>query len=226
MVGSMKPMVALIGVFFLLAFPPATEAQSRAQASKSAPPKLYRWTDAQGKVHYTDSLPADALNQERQEYSRKGLLVNQVERTPTPEEKASQAAAAALAQDQTEQTLAREREAQALQASYPSAEAISNDYRQRAQQLGAQIVALESIISEQQKMLLSKLQFASDAELQGKKVGASLALQIQNTHKTLAQHRATVAQLQAQREALGLEEQRTKEQWRALQSSASPLQSR
>lgn len=229
MVGLMKPMAALLGVFLLLSFAPATEAQPRpnrsSSAPKSAPPKLYRWTDAQGKVHYTDSLPAEALNQGRQEYSRKGLLVQQVERPPTAEELASQATAAALAQEQTEQTLAKEREAQALRAAYPSLEAIGNDYRQRAQQLGAQIVSMESAIAEQRKVLLSKLQLASDAELQGKKVGAPLALQIQTTHKTIAQHRATVVQLQAQREALVLEEQHTKEQWKALQTT-NPPQSR
>ncbi len=40
-----------------------------AQEKKPEGPKLYRWVDKQGKVHYDDALPPEAVNQARREYS-------------------------------------------------------------------------------------------------------------------------------------------------------------
>jgi hypothetical protein len=40
---------------------------------------LYKWTDANGHVHYSDQLPADALDRERFELNRQGLTVRKTE---------------------------------------------------------------------------------------------------------------------------------------------------
>src|SRR4249919_1034157 len=60
--------------------------------------KLYRWVDKQGKVHYDDALPAEAVDQARQEFSAKtGTATGSVDRALTPEERAQQEAAARAA---------------------------------------------------------------------------------------------------------------------------------
>jgi len=40
---------------------------------------LYKWTDEQGRVHYSDQLPPDAVNRERFELNRQGLTVRKTE---------------------------------------------------------------------------------------------------------------------------------------------------
>ena len=59
-------------------------AQPRAEAEK----KLYRWVDATGKVHYTDALPPEVVNQAREELSaRTGLVRAEIGRALTEEER-------------------------------------------------------------------------------------------------------------------------------------------
>src|SRR5690349_1729581 len=60
--------------------------------------KLYRWVDKEGKVHYDDALPPEAVNQARTEFNAKsGLQTGQVDRALTEAERAQQAQAAAEA---------------------------------------------------------------------------------------------------------------------------------
>src|SRR5690348_14129068 len=56
--------------------------------------KLYRWVDKDGKVHFDDALPPEAVNQARQEFSSKtGTQTGAVDRALTPEELAQKEAA-------------------------------------------------------------------------------------------------------------------------------------
>ena len=57
--------------------------------------KLYRWTDKDGKEHYSDTLPSEAIDAAREELNKtSGSTVGQVERALTPEERATLAASA------------------------------------------------------------------------------------------------------------------------------------
>ena len=40
---------------------------------------LYKWTDERGEVHYSDKLPADAVNRARVELSRQGMTIRKTE---------------------------------------------------------------------------------------------------------------------------------------------------
>lgn len=40
---------------------------------------LYKWTDERGRVHYTDQLPAEAMNRERVELNRQGMPVKKAQ---------------------------------------------------------------------------------------------------------------------------------------------------
>ena len=63
--------------------------------------KLYRWVDADGKVHYTDKLPPSQVNKARTELNKRGIQVRQVDRAKTAEE---------LAQEKELKRLIKERE--------------------------------------------------------------------------------------------------------------------
>ncbi len=55
--------------------------------SASAKPKLYRWVDEQGNVHYSDRVPPDQVKHARDELNDSGVVVDQVNREMTPEER-------------------------------------------------------------------------------------------------------------------------------------------
>ena len=48
--------------------------------------QMYRWTDEEGRVHYSDSPPPEAARQERQILDERGLRRGVLERPRTPEE--------------------------------------------------------------------------------------------------------------------------------------------
>ncbi|HEX5057565.1 MAG TPA: DUF4124 domain-containing protein [Gammaproteobacteria bacterium] len=60
--------------------------------------KLYKWTDEEGNVHYSDKLPPEAVEQAHQELNSQGLATKKVSREKTKEEKAMEEAAAAAAE--------------------------------------------------------------------------------------------------------------------------------
>ncbi len=57
---------------------------------QTAAARLYRWVDADGKVHYTDSLPPDQVRRGHDELDRRGITVRRVERAKTAEEIAAE----------------------------------------------------------------------------------------------------------------------------------------
>jgi len=62
-------------------------AASAAQAQDKK--KLYRWVDKQGKVHYDDALPPEAVDQARREFNASnGNSAGSVDRALTAEERA------------------------------------------------------------------------------------------------------------------------------------------
>jgi outer membrane murein-binding lipoprotein Lpp len=76
----------------------ATLVAGAVSAQSKGGPKLYRWVDKDGKVHYDDALPPEAVNQARTEFSAKtGSVAGQVERALTPEVRAALDAAARAA---------------------------------------------------------------------------------------------------------------------------------
>lgn len=76
--------------------------------------QLYRWTDEDGQVHYSDSLPPERAPDKRREFSRAGSMVRDVERAPTESEiRALEEARQAAAKAQAEQA-----EQRRLQAKY------------------------------------------------------------------------------------------------------------
>lgn len=56
---------------------------------------IYKWKDAQGEVHYSNTLPAQAAGYANIELDKHGLVVKQKSAAPTPEQRASEAAAQA-----------------------------------------------------------------------------------------------------------------------------------
>ncbi len=95
-------------------------------------PKLYRWVDKEGKIHYDQALPPEAVNEARREFNPKtGAAIGSVDRALTPEERAQQAqaeqaaiAAAAAANEQ-------KRQEEIMMASYETEAELRRAYGER-----------------------------------------------------------------------------------------------
>ena len=50
--------------------------------------KLYKWTDASGKVHYTDKMPVEASGRASEELNKQGTVVRRTEAPLSAEQRA------------------------------------------------------------------------------------------------------------------------------------------
>lgn len=81
-------------------------------AEPTAASKLYKWTDAQGQVHYSDRLPPDAAAREREVKSNRGITLERVDAAKTQ----AQLDQERQAREQEEARLRAESETQRKQA--------------------------------------------------------------------------------------------------------------
>lgn len=160
-----RPILVLASLCLLaLALSPQAQAQR----------KLYRWTDAQGKVHYTDSLPAEAVNDRQEELNRLGMAVKTTERARTPEEQA----AWEVEQERLAETR-REAEHRAkmdavLIGSYPTEADLARSYQERFDLVEQSVESARVGIRSQQKSLSELLDHAADLERNNKPVPAAI----------------------------------------------------
>ena len=134
-------------------------------------PKLYRWVDKQGKVHYDQALPPEAVDQARREFNAKtGNATGSVDRALTPEERAQQAAAAQAALAAGAAAGEQKRQEDIMMASYATEADLTRTYNERIALLKLTKEATELSIKSLSENLATILAQASDAELGKRKV--------------------------------------------------------
>lgn len=141
----------------------ALTAGLHAQAQKGSSYR-YRWKDASGLPHYSDSLTSDALKYGYDLVNDRGLVVQHVERQLNPEERA--AAQKAAEQQAADQRAAQERarvDAQML-AAYPTEEEYATSLKQGLDNLNQQISTTRINLRSQEKALTDLLTRAGDLE--------------------------------------------------------------
>jgi hypothetical protein len=146
-------------------------ATSVAAQHKPQGPKLYRWVDKQGKVHYDDALPPEAVNQARREYnSRTGTSVGSVDRALTDEERAALAAQAAAAAEAASAENERKHQEDIMMASYETELDMRRAYGERIGLLSTTIESTDISIRNLGDNLQTILGQASDTELDNRRV--------------------------------------------------------
>jgi hypothetical protein len=66
--------------------------------------RMYKWTDEEGNVHYSDKLPPDVVEKEHKELNTQGLTTRSVNREKTQAERMEEDAAAAAAESERKRT--------------------------------------------------------------------------------------------------------------------------
>ena len=189
--------------------------------AQSDGPKLYRWVDKEGKVHFDDALPPEVLDQARDEFSPKtGNRVGTVPRALTTEERAKLAADQAAAAQAAAAANDQARMETVMLASYETEADLARAYNARINLLKMTLQSTQISIESLQSNLGDQLASASDTELDHHKV---FPIRIQ---KIAALHRELVSQL-AFREihkkdfvALNDEFMRMRARYRELRGSA------
>ncbi|HET9680198.1 MAG TPA: DUF4124 domain-containing protein [Gammaproteobacteria bacterium] len=79
---------------------------------------LYKWTDDEGRVHYTDTPPPEAANEEREVLNERGLTIEVLPAEKTPEQLAAEQRARELAAKQAALAAEQAKRDHALMATY------------------------------------------------------------------------------------------------------------
>ncbi len=154
--------------------------------------KLYKWVDKNGNVHYSDSVPPEALDKKREEMSESGLVVNTVDRAPTPEEKAlldkKKAEDAALAVVEAE----RDRQEELMMAAYTSEKDVLRARDQKIEMINRQIESYEASMKSLQGSLTQLTARAAESQRAGRPVSEALTAQIAESKKSVQQQEAAI----------------------------------
>lgn len=203
------PLLATALTFALLTLSPEADAQR----------KLYRWTDKDGKVHYTDSLPADAVNDKQEELNRMGMSVKTTERARTPEEQAAwEAEEARLAQERK----AAEEQAKmdtALTSSYLTEADLERAYAERFDLLEQGLESARIGIRSHEKSLADLLEHAANLERNGKPVPPSINDAITQTRNQINEQRVFLERREKENTTLRAEYEALLARYRELKAA-------
>lgn len=159
----------------------------------------YQWQDAQGLVHFSDSLTQEAIQGGYSVIDDRGIVVARVARPPTAEERA--AAAKQAEQDAAKQRAARQRansEAQMLNA-YPTEAAYRTFQKQSLETIDQQIHTTQLNLRSQEDALTTLLNRAGELERAKEKVPPFLVESIAKQRDVITAQRATLQRQQAMR---------------------------
>lgn len=180
--------------------------------------KLYRWVDAEGKVHYTDTLPPEAVDQARDEINSSGVTVNRVERALTEEERAAKRIADAEAERQANLKAEQDKMDAALMGSYATEADLARAYRERFDLLDQSLEAARVGIRSQEKSLEDQLAHAASLERGGKPVPATVQSSIAAARKQVEDQREYLRRRETELQNLQAEYDRILQRYRLLKA--------
>lgn len=179
---------------------------------------LYRWVDSTGKVHYTDALPAEAVNRARAELSvRTGLVRAEIGRALTPEERRALEAEAAASAEARSRLENLRRADEAKVSSFRSEDDLRAAYRERKLAIDETLESLEAALDSQRGSLHQQLGVAGDAELARRPVAPNTLATITALRRELANQEQARIERAAEKQVLSEEMERLVELFRQRQ---------
>jgi len=151
-------------LFILTAAALFASAAANAQTPTSGSGIRYKWHDGQGKVHFSDSLTADAMKYGFDAVNDQGLVIQHVARQLTPEERA--AANQLATENAKKQRIEQDRinaDAQMLEA-YPDEKTYKISQQQALDTVDQQLHTTQLNLKTQEKALTDLLGRAAEIE--------------------------------------------------------------
>lgn len=193
-----------------------------AAAMPATAQKLYRWTDKDGNVHYTDQLPPEAARDQREELNKQGMTVNRTERALTPEEQAARAVENAKLAEQQRLDEEKAKMDAVLVGSYPAEADLQRSYKERFDLIEQSLESARVSIRSQEKSLADMLAHAADLERNGKPVNQTVIDSITQTRAQVAEQRGYLARRETEGAALRAEFNALVKRYRELKGEPDP----
>lgn len=162
----------------------------------------YRWVDASGLPHFSDSLTDDAVKYGYDIINKEGLVVTHVGRQLSPAERV--AAQKQAAEEAAQQRAIEERKRTDMQLlnTYPDEDALKAQQQQVLESLDEQMATTRVNLHSQDGALTDLLSRAADAERAKQPVQKFLVDQIATQRNVVANERALLERQKANRDAM------------------------
>jgi hypothetical protein len=169
--------------------------------------KLYKWVDADGVVHYSETIPPEYANRDRDVLNDQGVRVASEEGEVTPEERAEQERLAAIAESERVARLDVARRDRMLLETYSSVDEIKDLRDRRLELLASQIKVNEIYLGNLRKRLVTLQEEASNYKPYTTKPDApqipeNIAAEMSRTVELIKVYETTLASTRASQEAL------------------------
>jgi hypothetical protein len=194
--------VAAAALSFVAVLP---EARAQAQAGGK---KMYKWTDQQGNVHYSDQIPPEAKEYARERYSDRGVSVERVDRAQTPEEIAAARAAEDKAIAEAKAAEERRKKDEALLNSYANEEDLVRAYNQRVDLLNQTVEARRIEIGAREQGLANLVAQAADMERRGQAVSDAIKQMIAGERTEIERQKQFLKDKEGEKEAARVDYER------------------
>lgn len=160
----------------------------------------YKWTDAEGNLHYSDVLPAEAVKYGYEIVSPQGVIVKHVDRAKTADERTAAKAEIAKAKAAKDAEETRVRTDQQMLAAYPTEEDLKRAQHQQSEMLETNLTSARISLQSQEKSLAEILGHAAELDSSGKSVPPALAKRIADTRKQVEDQRAYILRKENERD--------------------------
>ncbi|HSG66515.1 MAG TPA: DUF4124 domain-containing protein [Gammaproteobacteria bacterium] len=194
---------------------------SLAHGQQRAQPRLYRWVDDQGVVHYGDRIPPEYADRDRDLLNTQGVAVGSQEGVVTAEERAEVERLAAIEEAARQARAETARRDQVLLDTYLSVAEIEHLRDRRLELLAAQIKVTEHYLSNLRKRMARLQQEASGYKPYSDNPDApdvpeALGLELSRTIASISLYEQTLAHSRSEQQQLTTAFERDIERFREL----------
>lgn len=179
----------------------------------------YKWTDAEGHLHFDDALPIEALKFGYDVISPSGLTIKHIDRVKTPEERKADEKVREVAAKQEHARQVQEKADQQLLIAYPTESDLVASQQAQFDMLNQNIQGTQISQESQEKSLTEMLEHAADLERTGKPVSAALSSQIEVLRKNVEQQKAYIATKQQEKANAAIKFAEQIKHYREMQAS-------
>ncbi|MGH8307490.1 MAG: DUF4124 domain-containing protein [Gammaproteobacteria bacterium] len=148
-------------------------------------PKLYKWVDKNGVVHYGSSIPPEYANQQMDVLNSEGITIKTLEVHKTPQQVVQDKNAEATAAEKTKQEQQQKATDQMLLDTYTSVADIEHDRDSRLAGISSQVNVINGAIAGLQSTLAEYQARAKELTSAHKPIPASLKKSLDSTQQQL-----------------------------------------
>jgi hypothetical protein len=212
--GTMRRLVLVASIAFSLGLIGPAIAQKTVSSGIQ-----YRWVDASGLPHYTDSLTNDAVKYGYEVINSNGMVVQHVGRALTQTERAAADKQAADEAAKKHVIDEQKRADMQLLNTYPDEDALKLQQQEVLDSLDAQMSTTRANLHSQDAALTDLLNRAADAERAKQPVPKFLTDQISSERNVVANERALLERQKTARDATVQQQAQDLEHYRALKTA-------